>query len=368
MTTLRDAYDLVIIGGGPAGSAAAIEARRRKLSVLIIEGAAEPHSITCPGWIAPPAAEICHELGVDLNGAATATWSGLRIFSLDFTESTEVADPQLAGAIVESNTLANNLLAAADQTGADIITNTTVTRLTTGEDRVTLTLSNNHSVSASAAIVADGPGSTTSGLTPITTIPNSSIEFQCAQARIPRSNGHAGIDLVSGTNRALRLVTLVHGKSATRATLLSRDTGTNAVDQLAQVIQAGSRANILPPANGTEIYAIPAVAGTALEIESHVGKRCLLIGAAGGFAAALSSESLYPALVSGQIAAQTVADALAADVFQDQLTTFGNRWRAALADYLQMPNTDLGLLMPMVFKHEKMAQRIARAFLLGHSF
>jgi hypothetical protein len=33
-----------------------------------------------------------------------------------------------------------------------------------------------------------------------------------------------------------------------------------------------------------------------------------------------------------------------------------------------MPNTDLGLLMPMVFNNPQMSRRMARAFLLGQGF
>jgi flavin-dependent dehydrogenase len=105
-----------------------------------------------------------------------------------------------------------------------------------------------------------------------------------------------------------------------------------------------------------------------LELELHVGKRCLVVGDAGGFLASFSHEGLYPAIRSGQLAVEAVVRALEADVLQDELATFGAAWRAELAAYLQMPNTDLGLLLPMVFGNAEVSRRVARAFLLGQRF
>ena len=108
--------------------------------------------------------------------------------------------------------------------------------------------------------------------------------------------------------------------------------------------------------------------GAALDMDTHVGKRCLLIGDAGGFAAAFSNETVYPAMRSGWIAAETALRALHAPVLQDELASFSVAWRTDMADYLRMPNTDLSLLVPLVFNNEQMSRRVARAFLLGQPF
>jgi hypothetical protein len=50
------------------------------------------------------------------------------------------------------------------------------------------------------------------------------------------------------------------------------------------------------------------------------------------------------------------------------LHSFGSAWRRDLADYLRLPNTDLALLMPLVFNNAQMSGRLARAFLLGQTF
>jgi len=137
--------------------------------------------------------------------------------------------------------------------------------------------------------------------------------------------------------------------------------------QLQALLAAARAAGLLSATQPLAVSQTVCLAGSALEMESHVGKRCLLIGDAGGFVSAFSHDGLYPALRSGELAAETVAAALRARVLQDELATFSTVWRSELAEYLRMPNTDLGLLMPMVFSNPQMSRRIARAFLLGQT-
>ncbi|NUQ51003.1 MAG: hypothetical protein HUU27_13925, partial [Phycisphaerae bacterium] len=134
------------------------------------------------------------------------------------------------------------------------------------------------------------------------------------------------------------------------------------------LLAAARQAGLLPPGPTPEIQAHPSPAGLALDLDTHVGKRCLLLGDAGGFVSAFSNEGIYPAMMSGVLAADVVARALKAPVPQDELASFGVEWRTRLADYLRMPNTDLSLLVPLVFNNPQMCLRVARAFLHGQAF
>ncbi|MGB2781474.1 MAG: hypothetical protein WBD63_08365, partial [Phycisphaerae bacterium] len=115
-------------------------------------------------------------------------------------------------------------------------------------------------------------------------------------------------------------------------------------------------------------------AGAAIEFENHVGKRTVLIGDAGGFAAAASGEGIYPAVWSASIAARCILEALAADrgerkgtTCQDALLEFRSAWRREMAPYLQMPNVNLQFLLPLIFTNRRIADRFARAFLFGEN-
>lgn len=179
--------------------------------------------------------------------------------------------------------------------------------------------------------------------------------------------GHS-LDVVLGAGRGLRLATIARGAGRVILALRTADEPAPPAAQMAELVGAARRAGVLPAAPEPTVSEVPNIAGVALELESHVGKHSLLVGAAGGFAASFSGEDLYPAMRSAWLAAETAADALQVPVLQDGLIGFSARWRADLAEYLQMPNTDLGLLLPMVFGNAQMSGRIARAFLLGQTF
>lgn len=106
--------------------------------------------------------------------------------------------------------------------------------------------------------------------------------------------------------------------------------------------------------------------GGALELDHHTGKRTLLIDRVGGFLAAFSGEAVFPLLRSAMLAAEVVGKALSDEsMWQDRLGTFEKAWRRDLAQYLRMPNTDLGLLLPLVFRNDQMARRMVHAFVRG---
>ncbi|HEY2674201.1 MAG TPA: geranylgeranyl reductase family protein [Rugosimonospora sp.] len=61
---LMDRYDVVIVGAGPAGSSAALAARRRGASVLLLDRAAFPRDKACGDGIASHTLDALRDLGV----------------------------------------------------------------------------------------------------------------------------------------------------------------------------------------------------------------------------------------------------------------------------------------------------------------
>ena len=112
---------------------------------------------------------------------------------------------------------------------------------------------------------------------------------------------------------------------------------------------------------------MPSYPFNALEVDSHVGKRSIVIGDAGGFYAAISHEGIFPAIWSATIAARTIIDISPADHAQDVLTTFDRAWRLEMAEFLRPPNTDLQLLLPLIFTNQPMADRMGAAFFHGEN-
>ncbi|MDD4891036.1 MAG: hypothetical protein PHU85_14030 [Phycisphaerae bacterium] len=120
------------------------------------------------------------------------------------------------------------------------------------------------------------------------------------------------------------------------------------------------------PVSPVQTWQMPVA--TALELESHVGKRSLATGLAGGFVSALSGQWLYPVFHAGLVAAAVAEKALADARPQDVISQFGARWRSKLSDCLRSPNTRLAFLLPLVFGNRQIADRFSRAYLFGENF
>lgn len=151
--------------------------------------------------------------------------------------------------------------------------------------------------------------------------------------------------------------------STSRAAGLRTSEMTNLLTRLAQ-------AKLIPsdlPLDRATGAAWSPPAGMALDQEVHLAKRCLLAGSAGGFADSITGQSLYPAIISAVLAAQTIHQALDAETPQNVLPQFTDAWRKDLGDYLRPPNTSLAMLLPLLFVNQRVVGRFSRALLLGEA-
>jgi len=368
VTTLkRDSYDVLVVGGGPAGSAGALLAARHGAAVLLVEQHAPPAPPGGCGWLGPAGVELCRELGVTAEAAGARPFAGLRLFSWDLARRVRLDDRELSGWLVERGRLDEALLDAARQAGADVRLGRKVTDIQLGEQQATLALDDGTQVGGQVVLVADGvssPVGRQARLTPALSLPDLP---RCAFVEYACEGGGDGLDVAIGADRRGRNLTIVRLGGRVRVSLTMHGSEREVADEFADFCRRAAEVELLPPLDQTPRVRF-SPGGAALELDSHVGKRSLLIGDAGGFVAAFSNEGIYPAMRSGTIAAETALRSLAAPVMQDELATFGSAWRHELADYLRLPNTDLSLLIPLVFNNEQMSRRLARAFLLGQPF
>ena len=83
MTALPSSTDLFVIGGGPAGLAAALAARRRGLAVTVADSSVPPIDKACGEGIMPDGLAAARSLGLDLNAGQGHPFRGIRFCDRD---------------------------------------------------------------------------------------------------------------------------------------------------------------------------------------------------------------------------------------------------------------------------------------------
>lgn len=359
-------HDVVVFGAGPAGLAAAIRARQLGLDVVVI--AAPPARRQCCGWIGPAGVALLAELGVDARAAKATPFDKLRIHSWDFRKNVLVSDGESKGWFVDRGAFDAALLAVARKAKAAVRSGAAVTRLTLRDDRIEAGLDDGTDVAGRFAVIADGGASEIAAHANLLAAHRLGGLAQAMFANFEGGKAGGELDVAIGASRHGQVAVLTRDKQQTRLMVATRPSPVPVETLFQQVRDAARAAGVLNGAPRDEPCRVLIPAGAALDLETHVGKRCLLVGDAGGFVGAFSHEGIFPALRSGGLAAEVIAAAAPAHVPQDELARFSEAWRTQLADYLRMPNTDLSLLMPLIFSNAQMSRRVARAFLLGQAF
>ncbi len=129
---MLDSTDVFVIGGGPAGLAAAIAARQQGLSVVLADGARPPIDKACGEALMPDAVAALERLGVTVPVADTCALRGVRFLSSDL--SAETLFPYGAcGIAVRRTTLHRIMSERAAGLGAELLWQRAVTAIS-GEE------------------------------------------------------------------------------------------------------------------------------------------------------------------------------------------------------------------------------------------
>jgi menaquinone-9 beta-reductase len=121
-----DSTDVFVIGGGPAGLAAAIAARERGFRVLVADGAQPPIDKACGEGLLPHGRAALERLGIHLASADAHPFRGIRFLSA--TLSADAPFPgNGCGLAVRRPSLHRLMVERAEQLGADLLWRTPVT-------------------------------------------------------------------------------------------------------------------------------------------------------------------------------------------------------------------------------------------------
>lgn len=134
--------EILIVGGGPAGSAAAFFLARAGCDVLLVDRATFPRDKTCSEYLSPQASRVLQEMGVldTLERGPSARLTGMRVHAPDgtsflgsFTANTGFRAYRDYGLAIRRLLLDTVLLSRAEETGARIRTGVDVRDLARDE-------------------------------------------------------------------------------------------------------------------------------------------------------------------------------------------------------------------------------------------
>jgi flavin-dependent dehydrogenase len=123
---LVNSTDVFVIGGGPAGLAAAIAARQQGLRVVVADGAKPPIDKACGEALMPDAITALGRLGVAVPASEACPLRGVRFLSSGLSAET-VFPSNTSGLSIRRTTLHRIMTERAEALGADLLWQRTVT-------------------------------------------------------------------------------------------------------------------------------------------------------------------------------------------------------------------------------------------------
>lgn len=140
---MKQSTDVFVIGGGPAGLAAAIAIRKRGFNVIVADGAAPPIDKACGEGLLPDTITVLNDLGLGVDPEEGFRFRGIRFLG----ESNQQVDASFAlgpGIGLRRVSLHRKLIERAEQLGVNLLWKTCVT-----------------SISAEHVVIAGGAGGAT---------------------------------------------------------------------------------------------------------------------------------------------------------------------------------------------------------------
>jgi len=364
-------YDVAVLGGGPAAMLAAAELAAADLNVAVV---VPPDSDTdCPlaDWGPKDLLRAGSLAKAAVQKAGGEPFSRVVYHDAELARQAEHKYRTPAGVLVQTSALIAALRSAAEKAGAKVRSTSTRPAIRLDEDEVCI-LGATQTHARLLLIVHSRPSDVISELAlPVRTVPQSALTV--AGLDIPLSGGQGkqlagALHVVETPERTeLGMFFAVNNLLHIRVISDSAASGTRAAE-LSALVSGLQRVEVLPsdlPLGRAKGAVWHPPAGVALELESHVAKRCILAGTAGGFAASVTGQTLGPSVASASLAAQVAHKALRAKNVQDSLMQFKSIWRKKLAPSLRPPNTSLQMLLPLLFVNKNVVPKFTRALLYG---
>jgi 2-polyprenyl-6-methoxyphenol hydroxylase-like FAD-dependent oxidoreductase len=371
---MKHIYDIAVLGATSAGCAAACHLARHKCDVALIDTPQSSVESPLADW-APRDVFQLKSLPRTLPALAKADgFKVVRFHNSALTRRADHKNATIMGYFFQASNLCDALRAAAIKAGAEMKTTKTAPAIRLEEEMAHII--GTVQVSAKILIVAySRPNDIIGDLSlPVRTVPQANVTV--AALDVPLADKKAAarlggvLNIVEMPERTELGMFFMEGNALHLRVISSSRASGNRAAELSTMVAGLQRAGILPPAlplakaKGA-VWTPPA--GVALELETHVAKRCLLAGTAGGFADSVTGQTVCASVQSAILAADAAMAALKSRDPQETLMTFKSSWRKTLAERLRPPNTSLHMLLPLLFVNANIVPKVSRALLYGES-
>ena len=367
-------YDIAVLGATPAGLAAAGALAGVGRSVIVLGAPASCVESPLCDWVGKDFLNLRGLTKAMLKPFNAAKFSRVCYYNSDLSKQAVYGTRGTAGAFVAVGDLLKAFRIAAEKAGAKIRSTRTWPVIRLEEDTVHL-VGASHIRAKLLLAACSQPDEIMSNLSlPMRTAPQGRLTVAGLDVPLPKKGWPRKL------NAEMHVVELPHhnelgmffvcGK-ALHLRVISRSaaSGTRAAE-LSALVTLLQQEGIFPanlPLGRSRGAVWRPPGGVALDMETHVAKRCLLIGTAGGFAAGFIGQTLTPTVRSALLGAQVADAALSSQDTQTVLMRFKTSWRAELADYLRPPSTSLQMLLPLLFANKNIVSRFTRAMLYGEN-
>ena len=213
---MRTTAEVLVVGGGLAGSAAAIVLARSGREVVLVERSAEPENKVCGEFLSEEALKYLHALGVHVEALGAVPISAVRIAG---AQGVSKRDLPFQAMSLTRKRLDQEMLGAAIRAGAEVVRGTSVECLEPGWRA---RLDNGEKVNAAAVFLATGKHDLRGWPRPLGR-QNDLVAFKMywrlAEAQAAELQGHVELALYTGGYAGLQHV---EGGAANLCCLIDR--------------------------------------------------------------------------------------------------------------------------------------------------
>ena len=336
-------HDLIIVGGGPAGSACARETAKAGLDVLLLEKDEYPKRKMCGGGFRASLSDL---LDYDISPVIEHETCGSHIYAPSGLKVV-CSKPERTGYTVKRELFDQFLVEKASEAGADVRTGIEVTDVQEGSTDVSVTCRNGSTFSARYLVGADGVNSRVARSTGIKPRWENKEVGLCIEAGVPMDYDDI-MQITQGPYEDSKRICieiffggLQHAYSWCFPKKDEVSLGMGCLMPYATGLKSAWAKFVsnFEELNGIKVDISNAKAmriPLAGPIENTITKRIMLIGDSGGFVSPATGEGIYYAIETGQMAARTVADIIQGKTVG--VDDYQKKWKRTIGKQLKVSN------------------------------